>query len=94
MTHRGGLPSKLTIGVTTDYFRMFETQGFYPDADAVTNDGRFVYLTFDTPPGDTFVVDYDAYIQPSSQIGKSAVVKAIVDGVSVARVSVHTWLTP
>jgi hypothetical protein len=94
VSHSGGLPSKITLAVSTDYFRMFETQGFFPDPDTVTNDGRFVYFTFDTPAGDDFLVDYDAYIQPGSQLGKSATVKVIVSGQEVAHTSLRTWLVP
>jgi hypothetical protein len=92
--HTGGLPSSITLAVSTDYFRMFETQGFYPDADSATNDGRFVNLTFTTPSGDDFVLDFDAYIQPGAQRGKSATVELIVRGSTVATVRLHTWLVP
>ncbi|HZZ98082.1 MAG TPA: hypothetical protein VFE19_13755 [Jatrophihabitantaceae bacterium] len=92
--HAGGLPKTLTIAVSTDYFRMFETQGFYPDAQSMTNDGTFVYFTFTTQPGDDFLVDYDAYIQPSSQIGKSATVELIVAKRVVVSATLHTWLMP
>ena len=60
----------LTLAVTGDYFDIYETQGFHPDPSATTRDGNTLYLTFDTPPGDTFIVDYDAYIQPASQQGR------------------------
>jgi hypothetical protein len=94
--HRaGGVDSDVTLAITSSYFHMFETQGFYPDADTATNDGRFVYMTFTKPPaGQDFVLDYDAYIQPSSQVGKSAVIKLIVHGTEVAHTSIHTWLVP
>jgi hypothetical protein len=93
--HRaGGFSSDLTLAISTDYFRMFETQGFYPDADSVTNDGRFVYLTFTKPTGDDFVLDYDAYIQPGSQLGKSATVEVMVGGVVMVRATLRTWLLP
>jgi hypothetical protein len=92
--HAGGLPAKITLAVSTDYFRMFEEQGFYPDADSATNDGHFVYFTFTTRPGNDFMVDYDAYVQPASQIGKSAVVELLVGGSVKARVQLHTWLAP
>ena len=92
--HPGGLPSSITLAVSTDYFRMFETQGFYPDADSATNDGRFVYLTFTTPSGDEFVMDFDAYIQPAAQLGKSATVELIVHGSTMTTVRLHTWLVP
>jgi hypothetical protein len=92
--HAGGLPSSITVAVSTDYFRMFETQGFYPDADSATNDGRFVHLTFTALRGNDFVLDYDAYVQPSAQRGKSATVELIVRGATVATVRLHTWLVP
>jgi hypothetical protein len=93
--HRpGGFDQGITIAVSTDYFRMFETQGFYPDADSSTNDGNFVYFNFDQPDGDEFVMDYDAYIQPSAQIGKKATVRLIVGGTIEASTSIHTWLVP
>jgi hypothetical protein len=93
--HPGGFPQQIILAVSTDYFRMFETQGFFPDADSATNDGTFVYFTFDTQPGsEDFLVDYDAYIQPASQIGKSAMVELFVAGNLVAKTSLHTWLVP
>ncbi|HEY3718170.1 MAG TPA: hypothetical protein VGL39_26885 [Jatrophihabitantaceae bacterium] len=93
--HAGGIDDDLTLAISTDYFRMFETQGFYPDASSSTNDGRFVYLTFSKPPsGDDFLMDFDAYIQPGSQLGKSATVKLIVQGHELARTSIRTWLVP
>jgi hypothetical protein len=90
----GGFEHGITIAVSTDYFRMFETQGFYPDADSSSNDGKFVYFNFDQPHGEEFVMDYDAYIQPSAQIGKSAAVRLIVGGQIEASTSIHTWLVP
>ena len=58
--------------VTGDYFNIFETQGFHPEPADETRDAHTLYLTFTAPPGDTFVVDFDAYIQPASQQGRSA----------------------
>jgi hypothetical protein len=92
--HAGGFDSAITLAVSTDYWRMFETQGFFPDADSSTNDGHFVYLTFQKPRGTDFVLDYDAYIQPAAQLGKSATVKLIVHGSVVAETTLHTWLVP
>jgi hypothetical protein len=92
--HDGGFPSGLTLAISTDYFRMFETQGFYPDADSASNDGSFVYLTFTKPPGVEFVLDYDAYIQPASQLGKAAVVKLLIGGTVRAQAHLRSWLLP
>ncbi|PZS34638.1 MAG: hypothetical protein DLM58_05420 [Pseudonocardiales bacterium] len=94
--HRdGGVNSDITLAVTSDYFRMFETQGFYPTPDSTTNDGDYVYMGFTKlMPGRDFVLDYDAYIQPASQIGKSGIVRLLVKGREMARTSFHTWLVP
>ena len=94
--HRdGGLPGQLTLAVTEQYFRIFETQGFYPDADQTRSDGQYVYFTFDTVAGRrTSCVDYDAYIQPASQLGKSAKVRLIIGGRVVVEASLTTWLVP
>jgi len=94
--HRaGGVDSDLTLAVSADYFRMFETQGFYPNPDSSTNDGDYVYMRFTgLQPGRDFVLDYDAYIQPASQIGKYGTVRLFIKGHQVASASFHTWLVP
>jgi hypothetical protein len=94
LQHAGGFGNALTVAVSTDYFRMFETQGWYPSPDHVADDGQFVYMTFDNPVGDHFVLDYDAYIQPAAQIGKAATVEVIVDHTIVAKADLKTWLLP
>jgi hypothetical protein len=92
--HPGGFGKQLTLGVTGDYFNIFETQGFHPNPSDETRDGTTLYLTFTAPPGDTFVVDFDAYIQPASQQGRSATVSVIKGGTPVASVDIHTRLMP
>ena len=93
--HTGGFPGKsLTLAVTGDYFDIYETQGFHPDASASTRDGRTLYLTFDTPPADTFVLAYDAYIQPASQVGRSGTVGVVQDGRQVVSLDFRTTLLP
>jgi hypothetical protein len=92
--HSGGFGKELTLAISADYFRMFETQGFYPTPDHVGDDGTFVYMTFDNPVGDEFVLDYDAYIQPAAQLGKTATVKVIVAHIVVVQAHLETWLLP
>jgi hypothetical protein len=94
VTHRGGFGKLLTIAVTGDYFNIFETQGFHPQPADETRDGHNLYLTFTAPPGDTFVVDFDAYIQPSSQRGDSATVAVVKDGTTMVSLDYHTRLMP
>jgi hypothetical protein len=87
-------PKSITIAVSSDYFRMFETQGFFPDPDTQKNDGQFVYFTYDGPPAGHLMLEYDAYIQPASQLGKSATVQVRVGSSVVASTKIRTWLVP
>lgn len=92
----GGFDQDVRLTVTADYFDIFESQGFFPDPDTQTRDGDLLYLTFTKPPGDTFMLGFDAYIQPSSQIGRDAEV-AVLNGASddvAASVHIDTWLAP
>jgi len=92
--HPGGFGNELTLGVTGDYFGIFETQGFHPEPSDETRDGHTLYLTFTAPPGDTFVLYYDAYIQPASQQGKSARVALLDHGVPAVWIDYRTRLLP
>jgi hypothetical protein len=86
---------EIVIGISADYFRMFETQGFFPDPTDATTDAGTVYLTFSPPPdGNTMVIDYDAYIQPAAQIGKGAEISVIIGGVHRVSVTISTTLLP
>lgn len=86
----------ITIAVTQNYFRIYETQGFQPDTSSTTSDGHDEYLGFTKPPDGSrvFVVDYDAYIQPGSHAGAPARVRLIVGNVTRATLHIHTWLVP
>jgi hypothetical protein len=94
VTHEGGFAEDLTLAVTGDYFDIYETQGFHPEPSDSTRDGDTLYLTFAVPPGETFVVAYDAYIQPSSQVGRGGTLSVVDDGARVATVDFHTTLLP
>ena len=91
----GGFEKTVTLAVTGDYFDMYETQGFTPEPSASVRDGETLYLTFDAPEGDTFTVDYDAYIQPSSQRGESGTVSVVdPDLRPLASVDIDMFLLP
>lgn len=93
--HPGGFGSEpITLAVSARYFDIFEHQAFYPSPSAETGDGSMLYLEFDPPAGDVFSVDFDAYVQPSSQLGRRGEV-ALMDA-ERRRVSVtyRTWLIP
>jgi hypothetical protein len=92
--HPGGFGKELTLAVTGDYFDIFETQAFHPEPAEETRDGDTLYLRFTAPPGDTFVVSYDAYIQPASQRGGGGTLSVLDGGVPVASVDFDTRLLP
>ncbi|MFC7657243.1 hypothetical protein ACFQV8_13425 [Pseudonocardia benzenivorans] len=76
----GGFPGPVTLAVTSDYFDIFESQGLDPEPATETADDTNLYWTFDPPPGETLSVDFDAYIQPSSQLGESGEVSVVDAG--------------
>lgn len=89
------ITENVVIAISADYFRMFETQGFFPEPAGVESDADTVYLTFSPPPsGDVVVVDYDAYIQPSAQQGKPASIRVQIDGTWRVSTAIHTTLVP
>jgi hypothetical protein len=91
VTKEGGFGSgTVTVAVSRSFFDIYETQGFHPSPEAETSDDHYVYLEFSPPPGDTLVVDYDAYIQPMAQLGRRSHLKVITDGQE--RVDLH-WRT-
>ena len=96
VTHPGGFGKEVTLAITGDYFNIYETQGFHPEPAEETRDAGRLYLTFTAPPGDTFVVDFDTYVQPASQAGSAATL-SVVDNTTLRAVSsVHfdTHLAP
>jgi hypothetical protein len=95
VTRAGGFGDKVTLAVTGEYFDLYETQGFNPVPSETSRDGELFYLTFDAPPqGETFVVTYDAYIQPAAQLGKDGTVSVMDEGLPVVSVDFGTRLWP
>ena len=67
-----------------DYLDIYETQAFHPEPSASMRDATTLFLEFDPPPsGEVFVVAYDAYIQPGSQLGKDGGVAVVDQGVQI-----------
>jgi hypothetical protein len=94
VTREGGFDKELTLTVTGDYFDIYETQGFTPEPTESTRSEDTLYLTFTAPEGDTFMVAYDAYIQPASQVGADGTLSVLEDGRPVASVDFDTMLWP
>lgn len=93
--HPGGFKGDITVAVSNRYWDIFEFQGLHPSPSDETATSDFVYLTFSPPTsGDSFSVSLDTYVQPSSQVGRSATTKLIVGGSTMAEVHYKTWLVP
>jgi hypothetical protein len=92
--HPGGFDGPITITTTAGYFDIFETQGFFPGPSEETVDGDRYVQTFTEPPGDTFVLTFDAYVQPAAQRGRSATTALVVGGREIASVRYRTRLVP
>lgn len=92
--HPGGFARPIQLAVNASYFDIFETQGFHPEPSKTTRDGSLLYLEFDPPPGDVFLVDYDAYIQGSSQLGRRGEVHLMDGEQPRLTVTYRTWLAP
>lgn len=92
--HEGGFEKTLTLALSADQFDIYEHQAFYPAPDSETRDGQDLLLTFFAPPGDTFELGFDAYVQPSSQVGRDGVVSVLDDGDRLATVTYTTLLAP
>ncbi|QSE86914.1 hypothetical protein [Rhodococcus koreensis] len=90
----GGFTEPVVIVVESEYFDMFETQGWTPEPSAETSDASRTYMTVDPPPGDTLTLGFDAYIQPSSQLGAPGAVSISERGVDVVTLEFTTWLVP
>jgi hypothetical protein len=89
-----GIADDVELAVTATYFELFESQGFDPEPSSETADATFVYLTFDRPPGTDFRLSFDAYIQPSAQLGADGQVRLRIGGQQQASVNFRTWLLP
>lgn len=95
--HRdGGIRTGFTIAVDADYFDIFESQGFSPEPDSETTNGKQLLLRFGPPPGNgaDFRLDFDGYIQPASQRGRATTVAVLIRGKAVVQQPIRTWLVP
>ena len=67
----------------------------WPDPADESGDLDTVQWEFDGPDdGNDLTVDYDAYIQPSAQIGADATIDLQVDDVDIVSVPISTLLFP
>jgi len=89
-----GFGDAVVLAVRSGYFDVWEEQGFSPEPAAQTSDGTFDRLTFDPPPGRSFSLSFDGYLQPGSQRGREGEVVVLVGGERVVSTRFSTWLAP
>jgi hypothetical protein len=90
-----GFDGQVTVAVTSDWFELFESQGFSPAPASESSDATMTYLVLEPPPaGEILTLDFDAYVQPAAQTGAEAQVELHVDGQRVAAVDYRTWVLP
>jgi hypothetical protein len=94
VTHPGGFDDDIVLSVTGAYLDLHESQAFHPEPSDSTRDADSLQLTFAAPVGDTFVLTYDAYLQPAAQLGGPADVSVLVGGEPVATASFSTTVLP
>jgi hypothetical protein len=59
VTRQGGFAEPIVLAITADYLSLFITQGPEPDPSSGTATADELILTFEQPPGDTFVVEWN-----------------------------------
>ncbi|TNC39067.1 hypothetical protein [Mumia zhuanghuii] len=90
-----GVGEEVVVALSQDYLTIFEHQGIFPDPSDTSTDGEFLYLTVAAAPGATEVrIDFDVYVQPSSQEGEQATVFLLDGDERVASTRIRTTLMP
>ena len=95
ITRKGGFDGPVQVEVTGAYFDIFESQGVSPEPSDETTNGEWDRMTFAKPEGDTLTIDFDIYVQPSSQQGRSGTARVLgAGGTPAASVDFRTRLVP
>lgn len=94
LTRPEGLDPEVTLAITGDYLRLYETQGWYPEPSEQTRNGEWLYLTFATQGQPEMVIDYDAYIQPNAVLPRDGQLAVVLEGEPVEPLSFRTFLFP
>jgi hypothetical protein len=94
VTRPAGFEKTLVLALSASQFDIYEHQAFYPEPDSETRTADDLILTFVSPPGDTFKLSFDAYVQPSSQLGRDGSIAVLDEGRKVATLDYSTWLAP
>ena len=90
-----GFPKQMTIAVSNRYWDILEYQDLHPAPDSETGTPEFIYLAYTPAPhSQRFSLSLDTYIQPASQVGRSATVQVLTNGQVMTQLHYKTWLVP
>jgi hypothetical protein len=93
--HRaGGFDKPIDLGITSRYLDLFDFNLLDPTPSGTTTQGDLSVWTFDPPVGDTLVVTMDARLEPAQQLGKSATLAVLSDGIRIVDVRYSTRVMP
>lgn len=68
----GGFDNDVEIAIDVNYVELWDLNGIYPSPAEERSDGDRIIWTFDAPDGTTFLVSYDARIEPGAQLEERA----------------------
>jgi hypothetical protein len=90
-----GFPKQMTIAVSNRYWDILEYQDLHPAPASETSTPLFIYLAYaPAPHSRRFSLSLDTYIQPASQVGRSAMVQVLANGQVMTQLHYKTWLVP
>ena len=81
------LQEPVRVRMRSDYFDLFDENGFEPSPDTETTDGEWTYLEFTPSEGNVLRIKVDTRIEPARQRGTYGDV-ALVDGSGTVLVEV------
>ncbi|HEX4906221.1 MAG TPA: hypothetical protein VFU93_12275 [Acidimicrobiales bacterium] len=64
----GGFENDVEIAIDVEYLELWDLNGIYPSPAEERSDGDRIIWTFDAPDGESFLVSYDARIEPGAQL--------------------------
>ena len=88
VTRPGGFSEPIVLSITADYLSLFLNQGPDPDPSAETATADDLILTFDPPPGDTFVVGWNLQAKAVGSFTTANAHIALLDSIGQSLVSV------
>jgi hypothetical protein len=79
ISRQGGFAEPIVLTLTADYLDVFNTQGPDPTPSSETATANDLILTFDPPPGNTFVVRWNLTAKPVGSFTTATAHIAVID---------------